>query len=205
VFRCLAFCLCFAAMCAGHSAGAADIPLTYAPALKAKIAKPVVRKTPIVQKTPVVRKAKIEEAVVDNGIINLSLDLKAFEANADGPKQEDSASLQRKLVISRTADVPLPQLSVTVIGHIVKTRDSTARIDVKVGPAKHSFVWEADEVKSGGFEFRFDGMLPNGEIPSALHVTAIAFVTKLKKSSVVLVSVDKINVTISSARVAAKQ
>jgi hypothetical protein len=178
----------------GHSvAHAADLP-AYTPKAKAKIEKTATRS---VKKTG----PKEAQAIAD---FKLLVAPKAFEANADGSKQEDSASLIRKLAVPKKSRGFKSDMRVTITGHIVKTSGSTARVDIAAGEAKHSFVWPTDEEKSGRFNISFNYNMPSGNLPSAVPLSAIAFVTKENKTSVVLVTIEKIEIVFSDGRVAAR-
>jgi hypothetical protein len=136
--------------------------------------------------------------------IQLSMDISTLVANADGPKMEGSASLIGEMIVSQPGSVTLPEMHVTIAGHIVKTAPSVARIDLHIGAAKRSFVWETGEEKTGRFELTFSEPVADGIVPPVFPVSAIALVTREAKSSVVLVSVEKILVTIGSAQIASK-
>jgi hypothetical protein len=179
---------------------AADLP-AYTPthkAQKAKTSKPLSRKIAKATEKKAAAKPRIAES------IQLSVAPKAFEANADGPKQEDSASLLRKLLVPKKSRGFRPEMSVTISGHIVKTRGSTARLDIAAGPAKHSQVWSAEDEKSGRFTYSFNQSLTPDDALDVVPLSAIAFVTKENKSSIVLVTIDKIEIMLGNARVAAK-
>jgi hypothetical protein len=134
--------------------------------------------------------------------IDLSLTLKEMAATADGPRLEGSASIIREWKITDPKSVTLPEIEVTIVGHIVKTPPSVARLDVQIGDIKRSFVWARDEVKSGTYEFKFSEPMPDGKVPSVLPVSAFALVTREPSSNAVLVTIDSIKVKISSSRVA---
>jgi hypothetical protein len=196
VIRWLALSVSVLVACSAYGAQAADLP-SYTPKAKAKIAKVVPAKPKKVTQ-------KAAQTVNLAGDVQLSVAPKAFEANADGDKQEDSASLIRKLAVPKKSRGYRSDMRVTITGHIIKTSGSTARVDVSAGAAKHSFTWPADEEKSGKFNISFNYTMPQGNLPAMVPLSAIAFVTKEKKAAVVLVTIDKIDIVFSDTRVATK-
>jgi hypothetical protein len=134
--------------------------------------------------------------------IHLSMDFTNLFATADGPRMEGSDSMIGKLVVPEPRSVSLPEMQVTLVGHVIKTAPSVARLDLQIGDTKRSFVWTSDEVKSGRFELTFSEPMPRGMVPATLPVSVIALVTKESRTSVVMVSLESMKVTISSARVA---
>jgi hypothetical protein len=184
VIRLFACCFLVCVACLGPSALAADLPLLqssdYDPARDA---------------VPNASGSEVADIV-------LTLPLPSFFATADGPRMEGSDSLISEMVVPKTGKMPLPEMRVTLSGHVIKTADSLARIDIQIGAAKRSFTWGSGEVKSGRFELTFNEPVPGGKLPKAFPVSAIALVTKEQRAAVVMVSLDSITLTLASARVA---
>ena len=195
--------------CAATLVSAADLP--YFPVHQAavhlkKITKPKVKVAQSAQKTgpnpllaaPLPAKAKLPAPVstpvsaVSETKQNLTWVLPAMVAHADGGKQEGSASAVGNIVVDKPGPSFGPQIVIELEGHIVKTIQSTARLDIHVGSIEKSLVWNADEIKSGVFKITLIEKAPGGSVPPYIPVSAIAFVTKSGDGHAVMVSLDKI-------------
>jgi hypothetical protein len=137
-----------------------------------------------------------------DGSANLSWTLDTLIANADGGKDEGSASMIGSLAVAKSVRNLGPQLTIELIGHIVKTSDSSVRIDIQIGDVKHSVVWKNDEVKSGQFKIFLDEKMPAGGMPGRLAASALAMVTKQGDGRAAMVSLEKINLHLGKYRVA---
>jgi hypothetical protein len=191
VIRLVAFGLAVALVGAVPQAFAADLPMLQTSEFEVNQDSPTV---------PQVADVKASDAE-----IKLSMMFDELIANADGPKMEGSSSMIGELIVSQPDSVTLPEMHVTISGHIVKTAPSVARIDLQIGETRRSFTWARDEEKSGQFEISYSEVVPGGKVPPVFPVSAIALVTKEAKGSVVLVTLEKLDVTIGSTRVAAKE
>ena len=105
--------------------------------------------------------------------------------------------MEGEMLVVKPGDVPLPRMVIELTGHIVKTADSTARIDVIIGPSARSFTWTARDVATGKFTLTMDGYVPGGQVPSSLPVSAIAMVTKETGAGAVWVSLEEIKVKLT--------
>ena len=130
-------------------------------------------------------------ASVKNRLRDLTWVLPAMVANADGGKQEGSASAVGNIVVDNPGPGFGPQIVIELAGHIVKTVESTARLDVRVGAFQKSLIWKADEIKSGTFRITLIEKAPAGNVPPYIPVSAIAFVTKSGDGHAVMVSLEK--------------
>ncbi len=148
---------------------------------------------------------KVAKVDIGEKEIDLSMELDSFAANADGDKYEGSASTQGQMIIAQPNFIQLPNLTITVSGHIVKTLDSTARLDVQAGPISHNFMWGAQDVKSGQFELTYNEVMPKGKVPAIFSVSALAFVSKSTPDAVVLISVEKIHVKLGALQATAEK
>lgn len=177
-----------AALAFGGSAEAADLPslqmTDYNPS----------QDSPTVPKKVVVNTAHEE--------IKLTMVLDSLVANADGEKLEDSASMEGELIVEQPTYVALPQMLIELTGHIVKTPNTWARLDVTIGSVKRSFSWKGDDVQSGTFKFNILESIPGGKVPPAFPVSALAFATRTKEGGAVMVSLDKIQVKLGNFQVA---
>ncbi|MBL8789524.1 MAG: hypothetical protein JNM45_03445 [Rhizobiales bacterium] len=126
-------------------------------------------------------------------------------ANADGAKNELGVSVEGNLVVDEPGTVTSPYMVIELTGHIVKTQNSTVRIDVKVGNSHRSITWPSDDTHTGKFREQITMQLPEGALPSYFPVTALAFVSKTGKGSVAMVSLEKISVRIGKVTTAATQ
>jgi hypothetical protein len=213
--------------CVGSVASAADFP-SYDPpvvlksqkvqkkhsvALKRSIATaPLVKPTEVsVAKTV---KAVVEKQAVANPEIvpkpdlqeiDLSWVLDPLVANADGAKKEGSAGVEGNLIVAEPGFLTSPYMVIELRGHIVKTPDSTARIDVRIAGKNHTVSWLAEDVQAGKFMITLNEKVPAGALPSYFPVSALAFVTNAAKSGAVMVSLEKINIRIGKVRLATSQ
>lgn len=126
-------------------------------------------------------------------------------ANADGAKNELGVSVEGNLVVDEPGTITSPYMVIELTGHIVKTQNSTVRIDVKVGKAHRSITWPSDDVHTGKFKEQLTVQIPEGALPAYYPVSALAFVTKQGKDSVAMVSLEKISVRIGKVSTAATQ
>jgi hypothetical protein len=137
--------------------------------------------------------------------IDLQWFLDPLVANADGRKKEGSASAEANLIVLEPGVVSAPYMTIELSGHVVKTFDTTARIDVKVGGQTRSVTWSEDDIKAGRFNTAFKAPMAEGELPAYFPVSAIAFVTNPKKSGAVMVSLEKITVRVGNVLLAQTQ
>ncbi|MFT3670911.1 hypothetical protein [Aestuariivirga sp.] len=121
-------------------------------------------------------------------------------ANADGPKNELGVSVEGNLVVDEPGTVTSPYMVIELTGHIVKTQNSTVRIDVKVGNAHRSVTWPSDDVHTGKFKEQMTVQIPEGALPPYYPVTALAFVSKTGSDAVAMVSLEKIAVRIGKVK-----
>jgi hypothetical protein len=140
-----------------------------------------------------------------NDKIDMSWVLDPLVANADGGKHEDSASVEGNLVVVEPDFVAASQVTIELSGHIVKTVDTTARIDVVIGTAHRSLTWKVDDVQAGRFNFEFDATLPAGKLPDYIPVSALAFVTREKSAGAVMISLEKVSVRMGRLNLAQAQ
>jgi hypothetical protein len=220
----------------GCVAEAADVPSAsvYAKPKVAKVSKPIkIRKLakkadivkpkaalqtanePAVKLAPAVKPAIKEEQVavspdvqIDPGgrEINLSWVLDPLSANADGKKKEGSASVEGNLVVLETGYVTQPYMVIELEGHIVKSAESTVRIDIKIAGKNNSVTWPLDDVKSGKFKVKLDAPMVEGKLPAYIPVSAIALVTNAnKKGGAAMVSLEKITIRVGKVTVSDAQ
>lgn len=139
---------------------------------------------------------------LNGSTVDLSWTLGPLVANADGGKNEASASVLGNLVIDKPGAMIGPKMTIELIGHIIKTPDSVVRLDVQIGAVKRTVTWNADEIKSGKFKITLDDVLPAGALPETLPASALAFVTKQGGANAAMISLEKINLHISKLRIA---
>ena len=163
------------------------------------IAKPAPLKAPVVVGAKPAPDAAALEKI---GSINLSWTLDPLVANADGGKNEGSASVSGNLVIDRPGQKFGPQLTIELIGHIVKTPQSVVRLDIQIGSIKRTVTWDADVTKSGTFKIILDEKVPVGVLPDTLPASALAFVTKDGEGRAAMISLEKINLRVGKLRIA---
>lgn len=191
---------------------AADLPSAgvYAKSRTVKILK-----TPMVQNRP---KPKLTKPVQNPAIaspeiakpvtgqeIDMSWVLDPLVANADGGKKEDSASVEGNLVVPEPGYVTAPYMVIELNGHIVKTADTTVRLDINIGGKNHTTAWPTDDAQAGKFKITLNAVMPEGKLPDYFPVSAIAFVTNNSRGGAAMVSLEKINIRVGKVRVAATQ
>jgi len=123
---------------------------------------------------------------------NLSWTLGPMVANADGGKREGSASATANIVMDKLGTRFGPEMFVELEGHVVKTAQSTVRLDIQIGTLKKSVVWNTDEVKSGTFKITLNEKFAAGSLPAFMPVSALAFVTQTGEGHVAMVSLERI-------------
>ncbi len=212
--------------CVGSVVSAADLP-SYNPPLKSKIVKAPKKHSGIPKKVavnaPLLKPAKVpfakaetaveEKAVANREIppesgnreIDLSWVLDPLVANADGAKKEGSSGVEGNLVVAEPGFLTSPYMIIELRGHIIKTLNSTARIDIRIAGKNHTVSWPAEDVQSGKFVITLTEKVPEGALPSYFPVTALAFVTNAAKGGAVMVSLEKINIRLGKVRLAASQ
>jgi len=143
----------------------------------------------------------IKPPALPSAMTNLSWVLGPMVANADGGKNEGSASATGNLVVDRPGASYGPEMVIELDGHVVKTVQSTVRLDIHIGPFQKSLVWSADEIKSGIFKITLTEKAPAGVLPAYIPVTALAFVTKVGDGHAAMVSLEKIVVRLGNAQI----
>jgi hypothetical protein len=126
-------------------------------------------------------------------LTNFTWVLKPLVANADGGKNEGSASETGNMIVEKPGMmICSPEMLIDLQGHIVKTVNSTVRLDIQVGEMRRSVVWHPNAAESGKFNITLkenaQGCLPGDYIP----VSALAFVTKDGDGHAAMVSLEKI-------------
>jgi hypothetical protein len=137
--------------------------------------------------------------------IDLSWVLDPLVANADGGKKEDSAAIQGNLVVPEPGYISAPYMQIELNGHIVKTADTTVRLDIKIDGKNHTTSWPTDDIQAGKFKITLNAEMSEGKLPAYFPVSAIAFVTNSSKRGAAMVSLEKINIRVGKVRVAATQ
>jgi hypothetical protein len=170
------------------------------PKPKSIVSLPVVTKVPDTKEVASI--AKIPKAVTSSVSSNLAWVLGPMTANADGDKREGSNSATANIVVDKPGTAVGPELIIELEGHVVKTVQSTVRLDIHVGNVKKSVVWNADEIKSGMFKITLNEQIAVGVIPDVIPVKALAFVTQAGDGHAAMVSLEKIVLRYSGPQVA---
>lgn len=134
--------------------------------------------------------------------MKLSWTLDTLVANADGGKNEGSASVTGNLVIHKPRIKFGSALTIELIGHIIKTPQSEVRLDVQIGPVKRTVVWNSDEVKSGIFKIILDEKMPAADMGGNLPASVLAFVTKHGDGAAAMISLEKVNLHLGKVNLA---
>lgn len=164
---------------------------------------------------PVTAKAQPEDevAVVSpelpevevGGELDMAWILDPLVAHADGPKREGSASIAGNLVVVEPGYVTSPYMVIELNGHIIKTPQTTVRIDVQIGKTTRSVSWKSDDVQAGRFNVELTAPMQAGKLPGYFPVSAIAFVTREAKGGAAMVSLEKIRVRVGKVKQVAAQ
>jgi hypothetical protein len=207
--------LLLSCLCCVQLASAADLPLNKATEITPP-SKPIQKLKKQSVKRPQLafeRKPKLKseqetpQAVVvpKANEIELLWVLDPLVAYADGNKPEGSASAETNLIVVEPSETPLPNMTIELSGHVVKTVQTTARIDVRIGNIRRSVSWKSDDVEAGRFKVAFKAVMTDDKLPSYFPVSAIALVTHSGESGAAMVSLDKIEVRLGSVVVAQSQ
>jgi hypothetical protein len=208
-------------LCAANIGFAADLPSTFAKAPSVhhknttiRVKKPAPKSKqvgllPIVKKLYAEKKPvpTVEAAVPTNpsSKSRLSWVLGPMVANADGGKHEGSASASANIVVESPGTTVGPEMIVELQGHVVKTIQSTVRLDIYIGDVKRSVTWSSDEVKSGIFKVTLNEKMPAGVLPSLIPVSALGFVTQAGEGHVAMVSLEKIVLNFTAPQVVSQK
>lgn len=201
--------------CVVSSAVAADLP-TYHPKQTAspvqKKLKPknpsaakrqaVKAKTKLVKATIKAPQTEVEPALEE---VSLTWQLDPLVANSDGAKREDSASVEANLIVPLPASVSNPTMIIELTGHVVKTVNTTARLDIRVGKSYRTVSWTSDDIKAGKFKISLKEPMIIGALPEYYPVSALAFVTKDRKDGAAMISLERVVFRLGAANVAQVQ
>lgn len=199
----------------GVAADAADLPfinVSDVPQQKKPAAKPKKQSSRTLQvattrndkpKTHVVKPEQVVASKTDE--IDLQWALDPLVATADNQKKEGSASAEANLIVLEPGSVSAPYMTIELSGHVVKTAQTTARIEVRVGGKRNTVSWNADDIKAGQFKVEFKSTMTEGELPRYFPVSAIAFVTNSGTTGAVMVSLETITVRVGKVLLAQSQ
>jgi hypothetical protein len=214
------------ALCFGSTADAADLPLTPVKRVPHLIKTPAKQKMAAVKPKKVLvkpRGTKPTSVSEDNEVVsskdkvapiatkpkpnevNILWLLNPLIANADGLKNEGSSSVESTLVVVEPGYLSLPYMVIELTGHIIKTTNSTARLDVHIGDIHRTVSWKPEDVESGKFKIELKAPMPEGKLPTNFPVSAVAIVTKDGKDGVAMVSLERVLVRLGKVRTANAQ
>ena len=129
---------------------------------------------------------------VSPDVIELPWVLDPLVATADGGKKEGSSGREVNLVTNRPGTDFGPDVVIELTGHVIKTAQSTVRLDIHIGSLQKSVLWAADDVKSGLFKITLNEKLEPGHMPNYFPASAVAFVTQEGDGHVAMVSLEKV-------------
>jgi hypothetical protein len=170
---------------------------------KSIVSQPVAAKSPDTKEVASI--AKLATPTAPTVTRDLIWVLGPMTANADGAKRESSSSSVANIVVDKPGAIISPDMIIELEGHVVKTMQSTVRLDIHVGDIKKSFNWNADEIKSGIFKITLNEKVSVGVLPALIPVSAIAFVTQTGEGHAAMVSLEKIMLRYSSPQIAIKK
>ena len=134
----------------------------------------------------------IASSKVPADVIELPWVLDPLVATADAGKKEGSAGTEVHLMTNKTGTDFGPDVAIELTGHIIKTAQSTVRLDIHIGSLQKTVLWNADDVKSGAFKITLNEKLDAGPMPSYFPASALAFVTQSGDGHVAMVSLEKV-------------
>ena len=129
---------------------------------------------------------------VSPDVIELPWVLDPLVATADGGKREGSSGVEGNLITNRPGTDFGPDVVIELSGHVIKTAQSTVRLDIHIGSLQKSVLWSADDIKSGAFKITLNEKLEAGHMPNYFTASALAFVTQEGDGHVAMVSLEKI-------------
>jgi hypothetical protein len=149
----------------------------------------VLKAKPALERT--VRKQPSSEAQTSD-VVSLTWQLDPLVANSDGAKREDSASVEAHLLVPQPAKISHPTMIIELTGHVVKTVNTTARLDIRVGKSHRILSWNSDDVKAGKFKIVLNEPTTAGALPDHYAVSALAFVTKDGREGAAMISLERV-------------
>lgn len=129
---------------------------------------------------------------VSADVIELPWVLNPLVATADVGKREGSAGVEANLMTNRPGSDFGPDMVIELTGHVIKTAQSTVRLDIHIGSLQKSVLWAADDVKSGAFKITLNEKMKAGQMPNYFPASALAFVTQTGDGHVAMVSLEKV-------------
>jgi hypothetical protein len=159
----------------------------------------------VIPKKPEVAISISQPALPETTSVDLSWVLDPLVANADGGKNEGSASVTGNIVVDTPGTSCDPEMVIELEGHIIKTVDSTVRLDIQVGKIQRSVVWKADVIKSGKFNMTLKEKVEACVLGDYIPASVLAFVTKTGEGHAAMVSLEKITVRHSVTEIVGSQ
>jgi hypothetical protein len=229
MIRRLVILLAFCGMCVASTANAADLP-QYTPkkiekvanvkkttkaqaekskAVKAKAVRSVAVPTKAVATEPKLAIAPPKKPIAEAPIVerepqanevNLTWVLDPLVANSDGAKLEDSASEEANLVVTEPGQMSRPAMVIELSGHVVKTANTKARLDIQIGKIHRTVSWTSDDIQAGKFKISLIENVAKGQLPGYIPVSALAFVTKDGRDGAAMISLEKVVLRLGSVQ-----
>lgn len=137
--------------------------------------------------------------------VSLTWQLDPLVANSDGAKREDSASVEAYLLVPQPASISNPSMIIELTGHVVKTANTTARLDIRVGKSHRVLSWKSDDIKAGKFKIALKEPIVAGVLPDQFPVSALAFVTKDSKEGAAMISLERVVLRLGAVTTAQMQ
>jgi hypothetical protein len=123
-----------------------------------------------------------------------------FDGLVAQPKSagEALANLSGYFDIDQPASIKTDIMKVDLRGHISKTRGSSARLDVAVGPLRKTFDWPRDMEKSEDFTVSLETPIAGGMLPDPFPIAAVAQARADTAQDNVLVTLDSIDLSVGA-------
>jgi hypothetical protein len=131
--------------------------------------------------------------------LGLQLEFASLQAGADGAKAEASSSFSGQLVVLKPQNIKIPTITLSLKGTIIKSLGSTARVDIIIGDLRKTYEWKVEQILSGSFQDTLSATVGDKLMSAPMPVSVTAWVTKTPGGGAVLVTVDKLDITIAEA------
>jgi hypothetical protein len=134
--------------------------------------------------------------------MSLAMTFDTLTAKADGAVKDASASMSGHFLVQQPQSVALSELRIELKGQIVKTKGSTARIDVTIGNEQKSVEWGENEEVAESFVRTITATVPGGQLPNPFTVSAAASAKKLADHGAAVITLESLSVDAGSSKLA---
>jgi hypothetical protein len=147
-------------------------------------------------------KPKSYDAKAGPGGMTVSMTFDTLTAKADGKVNDASASMSGHFTVHQPRSASMPDLRIELRGRIVKTKGSTARIDVTIGNEQRSIEWSESEEVADAFVRTFNASIEGGQLPNPFTISATASAKKTTDHGAAVITLESLSVEAGSSKVA---